>query len=151
MKKTIYLIFLILALSSCGPNIHSAYYTSGAGYNKQVIGARCSQCGRQMNISWHQYNTIQAISCPYCGATTNTKQASAAFKYEQDRANAQANTQALSNAIKEIGDSYSESQKAKANAYQSYSSPCQYRTYTIMVRGKTEFCTQQTNCDVYCY
>jgi len=149
MKKILCFILLILMMASCSPNIRSPYYSSpsGAGYSKAVIGAKCSGCGRQMNISWNQYNNIEAISCPYCGTHTNTKQACSTFKYESD----QRTTQAWSNAIKDIGDSYSESQKRKADLYKSSSSSCQYKSWTTTVGTTMLHCTQNTNCDVNCF
>lgn len=149
MKKILILISMLFLVISCAPNIQSPYYTSpsGGGYNQQVIGAKCSSCGRQMNISWNQYNNVEAVSCPYCGAHTNTKQACATFKYESDQRNAQA----WSNAIKNVGDSYSESQKNKANMYKSNSSSCQYKSWTTTVGTTMLHCTQYSNCNVNCF
>lgn len=143
------ILFLMVSIVSCAPNIHSPQYTSptGSGYNQQVIGALCSHCGRPMNISWHQYNDSASISCPFCGQLTNTKQACATFKNSSD----QRNSQALVNAIQGVGNSYSEIQNNKIEAYKSSTSSCQYKTWTTTVGSKMLFCSQDSSCNVNCY
>ena len=150
--KLIFSFFILIALTaSCSPNIHSTYYTSGAGYNSQVIGAKCSQCGRQMNLSWNQYNNVENISCPYCGGLTNTKQACSVFKYDSDQQSAQA----LGNALVNVSKSYQDQQATKNQSTPATPPPssnsCQYKTYTIFSNGKTMFCTQYSSCTVQCY
>lgn len=101
MKNIACILFLMVSIISCAPNIHSPQYTSptGGGYNQQVIGALCSHCGRQMNISWHQYNDRESISCPYCGQQSNTKEAAARWVPVMNARNQQANQAAVNTLI----------------------------------------------------
>jgi len=79
MKKLLLLAPLVLLLLVSCTNVHDPYYKSpsGGGYYKQVIGARCAHCSREMLVSWAQYNQHENIKCPYCGGMSNLKQACA--------------------------------------------------------------------------
>lgn len=137
-------------LASCG-NIHSPYYTSptGAGYNQQVIGAKCAHCSRQMNISWNQYNNMNEVSCPYCGRLTNTKQGAATFTYDNNNSSKQQQGSLIVDSINAVGNYH----QAKADAYRSSlnSNKCEYRSYTTTVGSKTMYCTQDSFCNINCF
>jgi len=133
MKKVLGLLAIVLLMSSCGPNIHSAYYTnsSSAGYNQQVIGVKCPSCGRTGQISWNQFNNIKEVKCPYCGVMMNTRQTAAAFKYDSN----QANSYSLGNAITDFSKGMqSYKPKSTSNPYSNsgtLGSKCQQKTYNI--------------------
>jgi len=134
--------FFLPALLACGPNIHSAYYSSpgGGGYYKQVIGITCPHCQRRGTLSWAQYNSHEEAKCYYCGRMMNIKQSCAAFKYDTDRENREAFLKGLNDAA-----------NAFSNSVRSSSSGCEYKTFTTYVDGRMLFCTRYRNCDVDCY
>lgn len=153
MKRVLGLLAIVLLMSSCGPNIHSAYYTnsSSAGYNQQVIGVKCPSCGRTGQISWNQFNNIKEVKCPYCGVMMNTRQTAAAFKYDSN----QANSYSLGNAITDFSKGMqSYKPKSTSNPYSNsgtLDSKCQQKTYNIYSNGKNTLCTQDIFCNVSCF
>ena len=137
------LLVIMFILAACSTNVNAPYYrySSKGGYNTQVVGSKCSLCGRVNAVSWNQIDHRETITCAYCGGEFNPKQGMAAHKYDSN----QIRTQMYNNAIiNSLGNMNNQPGRSPATT------GCQYRTYTIQVNGTTKFCKQNTNCSVFC-
>jgi len=82
MKKVL-VVLLCLGLVGC---VGAGYYTrpDSEGYYKQVFNASCQNCSRIFTYSTYQYDTIENITCPFCGLTQNLKMARARLVYDNN-------------------------------------------------------------------
>lgn len=95
MKTILFIVGIAIILSGCAT---TDYYTNpnSAGYSQQNFGGLCQNCNRQFTISAQQLNTVENITCPYCGVAQNTKMASNRYTYEAQRTQSNANAQFVS-------------------------------------------------------
>jgi hypothetical protein len=118
MKWIIVFTIIIFLLTGCAT---TAYYTNpnSAGYYEQGLGGLCEKCGRQFVFSGYQLDTLENITCLYCGHAQNIQMAANRYTYEAQRQQTASNTRlfmGVTNAIQESNRKAAENrQKASEN------------------------------------